>query len=324
MFNLLSRRDPAGLPDTEEQLKKLLKTSMLRPAGHYQRGGVSKGQSYDTDRGLVFVKINLRAQARTMFDGEIAGLEAIRETNTVRVPQPIAVTDLPTGGALLVMEHLEMKNVSRFAEKLGEQLADLHLHNVTLKRKVQKLGGTIGQFPAHHQLVEKFGFHTVTCCGYIPQVNEWHPDWATFFTSQRLQPQLDLIQQEYGDRTVCELWSGLQIKVPRAFTGADIFPALLHGDLWEENIAEDESGPVLYDPGCFYGHSEYELAIGDMFGVHCGTFYSAYHRKIPRAPGFEMRLQLYQLFHSLNNWNHFGLGYRAITLSLMRSLINGL
>ena len=26
--------------------------------------------------------------------------------------------------------------------------------------------------------VEKFGFPVATCCGFIPQNNEWHDDWV--------------------------------------------------------------------------------------------------------------------------------------------------
>uniref|UniRef100_A0A7N9IFZ8 Uncharacterized protein n=1 Tax=Macaca fascicularis TaxID=9541 RepID=A0A7N9IFZ8_MACFA len=43
-----------------------------------------------------------------------------------------------------------------------------------------------------------------------------------------------------------------------------------------------------------------------MFGGFPRSFFTAYHRKIPKAPGFDQRLLLYQLFNYLNHWNHFG------------------
>ncbi|KAM4663564.1 fructosamine-3-kinase-like [Discoglossus pictus] len=319
---LIIRPDSVRVPDVEDHLKKVLRTSLLLPVGHPKGGCISQGHSYQTDHSRVFVKINHRPQARIMFDGEVAGLEAIRTTGTVRVPEPITVTELPGGGVMLIMEHLEMRDLSRFAGTLGEQLADLHLHNMKLKKSEQRQRATIGK--SQTKAVEKFGFHMKTCCGYIPQVNDWQDDWLTFFTKQRLQPQLDLIEMEYGDRTARELWSELQIKVSNAFKDTHIFPSLLHGDLWEANVGEDEAGPLLFDPGCFYGHSEYELAIGEMFGDHRMAFYLAYHRKIPKAHGFDTRLQLYQLFHSLNNWNHFGLQHRSSSISLMRALLEKL
>ncbi|XP_018409133.1 PREDICTED: ketosamine-3-kinase-like [Nanorana parkeri] len=319
MFILTGGTERFG--EVEDQLKKVLRTTEVRPRGHVRGGCVSQTQIFDTEKGRVFVKINRGTQARTMFNGEVASLEEIRKTCTVRVPEPIAVADLPAGGALLIMKHIEMRQISQFADKLGEQLADMHLHNQILLKTAQKRRGTIGKCSADLQPVELFGFHTTTCCGYIPQVNDWQEDWGTFFTSQRLQPQVRLIEKNYGDRTVLGLWSELQVKVQNAFKDTVIVPSLLHGDLWEGNTAEDENGPILFDPGSFYGHSECDLSIGEIFGAQCTQFYSAYHRKVPQASGYEVRLRLYQLFHSLNNWNHFGLAFRGTTENLMRCLL---
>ncbi|XP_016846793.2 fructosamine-3-kinase isoform X3 [Anolis carolinensis] len=169
--------------------------------------------------------------------------------------------------------------------------------------------------------VDKFGFHTVTCCGYISQVNEWQSDWPTFFVRHRLQAQMDLIERDYGDREARELWTQLKPKIPEMFCDLEIIPALIHGDLWAGNVAEDDSGPILFDPACFYGHSEFELAISMMFGGFSSSFFSAYHNKIPKAPGFEKRNKLYQLFNFINHWNHFGTQYRRSTLNVMRKLV---
>ncbi|XP_061472523.1 ketosamine-3-kinase isoform X5 [Rhineura floridana] len=263
-------------------------------------------------------------KARRMFDGEMASLSAILQTQTVKVPKPIKVIDLQDNGTLFVMEHLDMRGLNRHAEKLGTQLADLHLHNQKLGEKLKKDANTIGKGEEQTdvQFVEKFGFDTVTCCGYLPQVNDWQQDWKTFFARQRIQPQMDMIEKNSGDREARELWTKLQLKIPSLFGDMDIVPALLHGDLWGGNVAEVDSGPVIFDPASFYGHSEYELAIAGMFGGFSGSFYSAYHSKIPKAPGFDKRLKLYQLFHYMNHWNHFGGGYRGSSINIMRNLVN--
>lgn len=101
----------------------------------------------------------------------------------------------------------------------------------------------------------------------------------------------------------------------------EIVPALLHGDLWGGNVAESAEGPVIFDPASFYGHSEFELGIAGMFGGFSNSFYSAYHGKIPQGPGFAKRNQLYQLFHYLNHWNHFGGGYRGSSIRIMNNLV---
>ncbi|CAM5097359.1 unnamed protein product [Natator depressus] len=307
----------------EKLLKTELKTSILKAFGSSGGGYISRGQSYETDSGQVFVKINHKPQARKMFEGEMASLEAIQKTNTLRVPQPIKVIDLPGEGAMFVMEYLKMKNLSKHSAKLGEQIADLHLHNQKLGEKLKKEGNTVGKGAGHSepQYVDKYGFHTVTCCGFIQQVNEWQRDWPTFFICHRLQAQMDLIEKDYGDREARELWSQLKLKIPDMFCDMEIVPALLHGDLWAGNVAEDNFGPIVFDPASFYGHSEFDLAIAGMFGGFSSSFFSVYHSKIPKAPGFEKRNKLYQLFNYINHWNHFGTEYRGSTLNIMRELL---
>lgn len=41
----------------------------------------------------------------------------------------------------------------------------------------------------------------------------------------------------------------------------------------------------MFDPASFFGHSEFELAIMDMFGGFRGEFWDAYHAKVRRDPG---------------------------------------
>ena len=60
-----------------------------------------------------------------MFDGEYASLSAIKDTDCIKVPTPIAVIDECDGsvGAMFIMENLEIKSLSSSAKLLGEQLA---------------------------------------------------------------------------------------------------------------------------------------------------------------------------------------------------------
>lgn len=52
-------------------------------------------------------------QAKLMFDGEMASLEAIVKTETVKVPKPVKVIELDRGGCVFVMEHLDMRGLSK-------------------------------------------------------------------------------------------------------------------------------------------------------------------------------------------------------------------
>lgn len=258
-----------------------------------------------------------------MFDGEMASLDAILRTDTVKVPKPVKVIELDTGGSVLVMEHVDMRGLVKFSQHLGESLADMHLYNQRQRDKQNKEQQTIGK-GAHQSevcIIEQFGFHVPTCCGYLPQENEWQNAWVAFYSQQRLQHQLDMVEKSYGDREARELWAQLQLKIPQLFADVEVYPALLHGDLWGGNVAECLDGPIIFDPASFYGHAEYELGISGMFGGFSSSFYSAYHDKIPKSPGFAKRNQLYQLFHYLNHWNHFGGGYRGSSLRIMKDLI---
>ncbi|XP_049813906.1 fructosamine-3-kinase-like isoform X1 [Schistocerca nitens] len=304
--------------DMEAIIKDALNTVTFKAAGKGGGGCINEGEAYFTDTGTVFVKQNRKSQARLMFDGELESLKTIAATNTVRVPQPIVVLDNPRGGSVLVLEYVDMKTLSKFSKQLGQQLARLHLHNSELKTKASQ--GFVGQ-EENVSYVEKFGFHVTTCCGYIPLENEWCSDWPTFFARNRLDHQVRLVEKNCGDPEVRELWSELQLKIPKFFEGLDIQPALLHGDLWGGNIAETATGPVIFDPASFYGHHEFELGIARMFGGFSQAFYDAYFDVIPKAPGFETRNKLYLLFNYLNHWNHFGAGYRNQSLSIMKALL---
>uniref|UniRef100_A0A8C7BWY5 protein-ribulosamine 3-kinase n=1 Tax=Neovison vison TaxID=452646 RepID=A0A8C7BWY5_NEOVI len=133
------------------------------------RGGSCPGRQ----RPLLDSRCLFGTQARQMFEGEMASLEALQSTGLVRVPRPIKVIDLPGGGAAFVMEHLKMRGLSSQAARLGEQLADLHLHNQKLGEKSKEEESTVGRRAegAEPRHVTKFGFHRVTCCGFIPQVS---------------------------------------------------------------------------------------------------------------------------------------------------------
>ena len=92
--------------------------------------------------------------------------------------------------------------------------------------------------------------------------------------------------------------------------GEGITPVVIHGDLWSGNAdrgrivgsgrKEDEeaTGEVVYDPCAVYGHSEFELGIMKMFGGFGSTFFSAYHKIVPKTEPveeYEDRVRLYEL-----------------------------
>lgn len=71
---------------------------------------------------------------------------------------------------------------------------------------------------------------------------------------------------------------------------------------------------VIFDPASFYGHHEFEFSIPRMFAGFNEQFFDAYHKCIPKAPGFAVRHKLYTLFNYINHW------YAIILLYICRPL----
>jgi fructosamine-3-kinase len=67
--------------------------------------------------------------------------------------------------------------------------------------------------------------------------------------------------------------------------------------------------PVLFDPACYYGDREADLAFTEMFGGFSVTFYDAYQKAFPLNEGYLYRKRLYNLYHELNHYFLFGGAY---------------
>ena len=84
----------------------------------------------------------------------------------------------------------------------------------------------------------------------------------------------------------------------------------MHGDLWSGNVLGSKDSTYFIDnPACYYGHSESDLALANMFGGFGNDFFQIYFQTHPKQPDFEKRQYLYQLYHYLNHTNLFGTGY---------------
>ena len=244
-----------------------------------------------------FVKIN-ETRRVDMFEGEFAGLQALTETATIRVPKPLCVGVAGTD-AYLAMEYLELGSGGRAGQQLaGEQLAALH--------RVSR---------------PQFGFERDNTIGATPQHNPWTDDWIEFWREHRLRAQLDLAQRQgFGGRLqrlgeqVLECFPALIDHSPP--------PSLLHGDLWGGNIGFGASGePVIFDPAVYVGDREADLAMTELFGGFGRRFYEAYKGVWPLDAGYKARRHLYNLYHILNHLNLFGSGYAGQAEQLMQQIM---
>jgi protein-ribulosamine 3-kinase len=233
-----------------------------------------------------FVKLNL-PDLLPMFEAERAGLVELSKTQTVRIPSAIACGST-NAHSFLVLENIDFGKSSLKSDRiLGQQLAHLHL------------------LPQPY-----FGWHRHNTIGSTPQPNNRCESWLTFWREQRLCFQLKLAANKgYGGRLQT---SGDQLlsDMDAFFTDNHAKPALLHGDLWAGNAAVDECGnPVIFDPACYYGDRETDLAMTELFGGYSQDFYAAYQDNYPLDKNYSKRKPLYNLYHLLNHLNLFGRSY---------------
>jgi len=253
---------------------------VMRPVG-----GGCINQTYRLDSGphAYFVKVN-DPSAYDMFTAEVEGLTAMRESQSVRAPEVIG-QGVYGGRACLFLEYIDLQPISaRHAALFGERLAEMH-----------------------RTCAKEFGWTRDNTIGSTHQDNTRRTNWTEFWAENRMSFQLELAArngyggnlQRQGERLLAALPGRLGAHQPEA--------SLLHGDLWGGNCAADAEGnPVLFDPACYFGDRECDLAMTELFGHLPAAFYESYHATWPIDPGYEVRRDLYNLYHILNHLNLFG------------------
>lgn len=260
-------------------------------------GCISQASRLTGEDGRRFFLKRHRASLLPMFEAEAEGLRELAATGTVTVPEPVA-WGVDGGEAYLVLTWLELGGDGS-QRQLGAQLAALH------------------DIPQPY-----FGWHRDNFLGSTPQPNTHSEQWPAFWREHRLGHQLRLAEANgHGGRLLDVGWR-LCEALDALLGDHACQPSLLHGDLWGGNAAALENGePVIFDPACYYGDAEAELAMMTLFGGFGADCFAAYHDHRPKSPGFERRQDMYQLYHVLNHLNLFGGGYGGQALRLMERLV---
>ncbi|MDA8255714.1 MAG: fructosamine kinase family protein [Betaproteobacteria bacterium] len=265
--------------------------------------GGSIHQAWHIDDGIrhFFVKTGAAAAA-PVFAAEARGLQALSATAVVRTPTLVA-RGQTSGGAFLVLEYLELGPLDRRGGALlGAALAQLHRNT-----------GSV------------YGWSEDNFIGATPQHNAMHPSWPHFFGEHRLRPQLQLARLKGMDQALAVKGEALIDRIGGLFIDYRPAPSLLHGDLWSGNAAQCSDGtPVIFDPACYWGDREADLAMAELFGGFPASFFAAYRAAWPLDPGYESRKPLYNLYHILNHFNLFGSAYLGQAQRMIDRLLAGL
>ena len=237
-----------------------------------------------------------------MFAAEAAGLQAIAATRAVHAPR-VVCQGTSDRESFLVLEALELGALDAAAgRRLGVALARMH--------------ATTG--PA-------YGWQADNFIGRTPQRNEMHESWPHFFAHRRLRPQLALARENGMDRALVA--QGLEVadRIGALFLDYRPLASLLHGDLWSGNAGRMQDGePAIFDPACYWGDRETDLAMAELFGGFPDAFFAAYREAWPLDGGYERRKPAYNLYHILNHYNLFGAAYLGQAQRMITGLLTTL
>jgi len=261
-------------------------------------GCIHNAQKVVTNKGNYFIKMN-QASDLNMFKTEYSGLELLRDTGEIDVPEPIAC-GVRDGQAYLLLNFINSNSrKSSFWNDFGRALANLH----------------------KNQCNDRYGLFYDNYIGRLDQFNEFSEDWISFFIEQRLKVQLKLaFDNRYIDRAYLAKCTLFYQKLPELLPVEP--PSLLHGDLWSGNFTTGEEGqPVIIDPAVYYGHREIELSFTQMFGGFDRQFYRSYMEAYPLEPGFESRVEIYNIYPHLVHVNLFGSSYLSGVTPVIRRYV---
>ena len=243
----------------------------------------------------VFIKVNEKSY-RSMFRAEADQLGILAKTNTVKVPLVYGV-GCSQSHSFLLLEALPIEPVTaQSMAEFGIKLAQLHLQSG----------------PA------QYGFDFDTWLGPVHQPNDWKTNWATFFAEHRIGWQLQICKEkglDFGD--IEALTAVIAAKLAKHKPQ----PSLLHGNLWIENCANVNGEVATYDPACYWGDHECDLAFSELFEPFPKEFYENYHRTFPIDEGYLDRKPIYQLYYLLNFSHRFKGHYVDLATKILQTIL---
>lgn len=269
MWQAISRLLSEQLGEGEIELRNELPGGEVHAAWHLRYAG------HD-----FFVKCDER-ELLPGFTAEADQLELLSRSKTVTVPKVWAV-GADRDYSFLVMDYLPPRPLdAHSAFILGQQIARLH------------------QWSDQPQ----FGLDFDNALSTTPQPNTWQRRWSTFFAEQRIGWQLELAAEKgiaFGniDAIVEHIQQRLASHQPQ--------PSLLHGDLWSGNCALGPDGPYIFDPACYWGDRECDLAMLPLHTEQPPQIYDGYQSASPLPADFLERQPVYQLYTLLNRARLFG------------------
>ncbi len=206
----------------------------------------------------------------------------------IRVPHVIMSKE-----SFLVLEHIETIDQAKCTQELEAAKLLSTLHFVTNESRM-------------------YGYYYDTTIGPFPQKNEQTQyNWTLFLGQMRIMP---MARRCYDagkiSKEMVERLERLCRDLYKRIDMSNIYPSLLHGDVWSGNVLFEREGACLIDPAIYYGDKEMELAFILLFGTFGETFFNAYQEMHPLSDDFyESKVPLYQIYPLLVHVALYGGSY---------------
>lgn len=279
-------------PVTEQILEE---TGISISSGRLLGGGsINQVAIVNSPSGERVLKWNT-ANLCDMFVAERKGLELLRaSTDEIVIPEVFGSGKTESHSWLLISYIPKLSGNLENSQHFGQALAGLHRYTA-----------------------DRYGLDHHNYIGRLPQQNTYEDNWPDFFIRRRIRPQIKMaVDSGKMDKSVIKTAEKLYQAVP------DLFPhepaSLIHGDLWGGNyMFTTEGKAAIFDPAVYYGHREIEIAFTQLFGGFDSGFYRGYESAWPLEPGFEERVDVYNLYPLLVHVNLFGGGYVTQALSVL-------
>ncbi|MDV2581146.1 fructosamine kinase family protein [Alkalibacillus haloalkaliphilus] len=255
-------------------------------------GDINDSFYIQTNENEYFIKLNEQSPER-FFELEAEGLQNIKRTNTINVPEVYSYSDKPNESHML-LEWIEQGQSSQ-EDILGEKVAMLHKFYSS-----------------------KHGYEHFTYIGTLEQPNGLYANWPEYYSSCRLKAQYDIgvARGSIKGKRQSQLWDVIvrcEELLPKNVTAS-----YLHGDLWSGNWLYNKEGvPYLVDPSFLYGERHFELAFTYLFGGFSEAFYEGYKNIGVIEDYFDDVKPLYQLYYLLVHLNIFGEMYGSSVDSVL-------
>ncbi|KAF7769807.1 hypothetical protein PCIT_a2711 [Pseudoalteromonas citrea] len=165
-------------------------------------------------------------------------------------------------------------------------------------------GALLAKMHQRHEQ-EMFGLEQDNYIQHVLQPNQWHKKWETFFAEDRIGWQLQLL----AEKGVMLINIDEFIATIKTLLPHHVQPSLLHGHFWSGNIAFSHGKPCLFNPACYYGDSEVDIAMAELFNPLPDAFYSGYNTIKPIEQTNVPHRAIYQLYPILLNANLFAGDY---------------